>query len=99
MELLYLASMAPAGAEKKIRNNIELYAPCVEVEALIQHLSVTPHYQKVRTAEELGRLLHLTNAERERLKLWRIRPIVTPGGQGPSARMAVNRSLHTHNGH
>jgi hypothetical protein len=75
MELLYLASMAPAGAEKKIRNNIELYAPCVEVEALIQHLSVTPHYQKVRTAEELGRLLHLTNAERERLKLWRIRPI------------------------
>src|SRR5262245_19272926 len=46
-----------------------------EVEALIQHLSLTPHYQKIRTAEELGRLLHLTNAERERLKLWRIRPV------------------------
>jgi hypothetical protein len=78
MELLYLASMAPAGAEKKVRNNIELYAPWMqtdEVEALIQHLSLTPHYQKVRTAEELGRLLHLTNAERERLKLWRIRPV------------------------
>jgi hypothetical protein len=26
MELLYLASMAPAAAEKKVRNNIELYA-------------------------------------------------------------------------
>src|SRR6478736_2355254 len=54
MELLYLASMAPAGAEKKVRNNIELYAPWMptdEVEALIQHLSLTPHYQKVRTAE------------------------------------------------
>jgi hypothetical protein len=78
MELLYLASMASAGAEKKVRNNIELYAPWMqadEAEALIQHLSVTPHYQKVRTAEELGRFLHLTNAERERLKLWRIRPI------------------------
>jgi hypothetical protein len=78
MELLYLASMAPAGAEKKVRNNIELYAPWMqtdEVEALIQHLSLTPHYQKVRTAEELGRLLQLTNAERERLRLWRIRPV------------------------
>jgi len=78
MELLYLASMAPAGAEKKVSNNIELYAPWMqtdEVETLIQHLSLTPHYQKVRTAEELGRLLHLTNAERERLKLWRIRPV------------------------
>jgi hypothetical protein len=77
MELLYLASMAPAGAEKKVRNNIELYAPWMqtdEVEALIQHLSLTPHYQKLRTAEELGWLLHLTNADRERLKLWRIRP-------------------------
>ena len=78
MELLYLASMAPAGTEKKVRNNIELYASWMqthEVEALIQHLSLTPHYQKVRTAEELGRLLHLINAERERLKLWRIRPV------------------------
>ena len=78
MELLYLASMAPAGAEEKVRNNIELYAPWMqtdEAEALIQHLNLTPHYRKVRTAEELGRLLHLTNAERERLKLWRIRPV------------------------
>ena len=82
MELLYLASMAPAGAEKKVRNNIELYAPWTqaeEIEVLIRHLDLTPHYQKVRTAEELGRLLHLTNAEREPLKLWRLRPIdMTP---------------------
>ena len=77
MELLYLASLAPAGAEKKVANLIELYAPWMqpdEAEALLQHLFVTPNYQKLRTAEELGRLLHLTNAERERLKLWRIRP-------------------------
>jgi hypothetical protein len=70
--------MAPAGAEEKVRNTIELYAPWMqtdEVEELIQHLSLTPHYRKVRTAEELGRLLHLTNADRERLKLWRIRPV------------------------
>src|SRR5215467_11507606 len=68
MELLYLASMAPAGAEKKVANLIELYAPWMkqdEAQALIQHLSLTPNYQKLRTAEELGRILHLTNANRE----------------------------------
>jgi hypothetical protein len=77
MELLYLASLAPAGAKQKVANLIELYAPWMqqgEVESLLQHLFVTPNYQKLRTAEELGRLLHLTNAERERLKLWRIKP-------------------------
>ena len=77
MELLYLASLAPAGADKKVANLTELYAPWMqpdEAEALIQHLSITPNYQKLRTAEELGRILHLTNADRERLKLWRIRP-------------------------
>jgi hypothetical protein len=78
MELLFLASMAPTGAEEKVRHAIELYAPWMpadEVESLIQHLSVTPHYQKLRTAEELGRVLNLTNADRERLKLWRIKPV------------------------
>jgi hypothetical protein len=77
MELLYLASMAPAGAKQKVANLIEIYAPWMqpdEAKALIQHLSLTPDYQKLRTAEELGRILHLTNTDRERLKLWRIRP-------------------------
>jgi hypothetical protein len=82
MELLFLASMAPAGWEKKVRHAIELYAPWMsadEVESLIQHLSVTPPYQKLRTAEELGRILNLTNADRERLKLWRIKPVDMTG--------------------
>jgi hypothetical protein len=50
MELLFLASMAPAEAEKKVRHAIELYAPWMqadEVESLIQHLSVTPDYEKL----------------------------------------------------
>jgi hypothetical protein len=44
MELLFLASMAPTGAEEKVRHAIDLYAPWMptdEVESLIQHLSVT----------------------------------------------------------
>jgi hypothetical protein len=82
MELLFLASMAPTGWEEKVRHATELYAPWMpadEVESLIQHLSVTPHYQKLRTADELGRILNLTNADRERLKLWRIRPVDVTG--------------------
>jgi hypothetical protein len=77
MELLWLASMAPAGADKKVRNAIEVYAPWMqswEVEQLIQLIAVTPHYQKLKTAEELGRAVLLKNAEREALKLWRLKP-------------------------
>src|SRR5262245_38377469 len=78
MELLYLASMAPAFAEKKVRNAIEVFAPWMQadkVERLIELIELTPHYQKARTAEELGRFVHLNNAERERLKLWRMKPV------------------------
>jgi hypothetical protein len=78
MELLYLASQAPAGAEKKIRNCIELYAPWMlaeEVHGIIEHLAIIPDYQKAKTARELGTALHLNNAERERLKLWQFKPI------------------------
>jgi hypothetical protein len=77
MELLYLTSATPAGAEKKVRNCIEIFAPWMqgeEVEGLVQHLTLTPDYQKARTSEELGKVLHVTNAERERLRLWSIRP-------------------------
>jgi hypothetical protein len=77
MELLYLASQAPAGAEKKVRNCIELYAPWMqaeEVEAIVEHLAIIPDYQKAKTTEELGKAVHLINNERERLKLWSMKP-------------------------
>jgi hypothetical protein len=77
MELLYLVSQAPAGAEKKVANAIELYAPWMtadESEPLIAFVMTTPDYQKVRTAEQLGQLIELKNKEREALKLWSIRP-------------------------
>jgi hypothetical protein len=76
-ELLMLASLAPAGADKKVRNAIEVYAPWMRqdaVEALVQHLALIPNYQKLRTSEELGRAIRLKNLERERLKLWRLKP-------------------------
>ena len=77
MELLYIASQAPSRAAIRMANLIELYAPWMqteEAEALIQHIATTPDYQKARTSEDLGRALHLKHEERERLKLWSIRP-------------------------
>ncbi len=77
MELLYIASQAPSRAAIRVANLIELYAPWMqteEAEALMQHIATTPDYQKSRTSEELGQALHLTHEERERLKLWSIRP-------------------------
>jgi len=78
MELLFLVSMAPVDAEEKVRHAIDLYAPWMqadEVKDLIQHLAVTPHYEKIRTGEQLGRAVHLCIADRERLRLWRIKPM------------------------
>jgi hypothetical protein len=77
MELLYLASQAPTRAAMRVANLIELYAPWMQPDesaALIEHLAIIPDYQKARTSEELGQLLHLKNVERERLRLWSIRP-------------------------
>jgi len=70
--------MAPVDAEEKVRHAIDLYAPWMqadEVKDLIQHLAVTPHYEKIRTGEQLGRAVHLCIADRERLRLWRIKPM------------------------
>jgi hypothetical protein len=77
MALLWLASAAPAGAEKKVRNCIEIFAPWMEareVEDLMEHIAMTPDYEKAQTSEDLGRSLQVTNAEREWLRLWSLRP-------------------------
>ena len=77
MELIWLASSAPAGADKKVRNCIELYAPWMEEEEkrdLMELVAMTPTYEKAKTSQELGNKLLLKNAERERLKLYSIRP-------------------------
>jgi hypothetical protein len=77
MELIWLASSAPAGAEKKVRDCIELYAPWMgedEKRDLVEHVAMTPTYEKAKTSQELGNKLLLSNADRERLKLYSIRP-------------------------
>jgi hypothetical protein len=77
LELIWLASSAPTGAEQKVRHCIELYAPWMdegEKRDLMEHVAMTPDYEKARTSQELGNKLLLSNANRERLKLYSIRP-------------------------
>jgi hypothetical protein len=77
MELIWLASSAPAGADKKVRDCIELYAPWMDEEEkrdLMELVAMTPTYEKAKTSQELGNKLLLSNANRERLKLYSIRP-------------------------
>ena len=77
MELIWLASSAPAWADKKVLNCIELYAPWMDEEEkrdLMDLVAMTPTYEKAKTSQELGDKLLLSNADRERLKLYSIRP-------------------------
>src|SRR6476619_4386763 len=77
MELIWLASSAPTWADKKVRNCIELYAPWMDEEEkrdLMELVAMTPTYEKAKTSQELGDKLLLSNADRERLKLYSIRP-------------------------
>jgi hypothetical protein len=46
--------------------------PDAEAEALIQSVELTPPNLRYRTAKDLGRRFNVTNAERERLRLWLI---------------------------
>jgi hypothetical protein len=71
-------SLAAAEPQKKMRHVIEMWAPWMaaeEREAYVKHVWGLDIYERTLTAQELGKRLGLTNAEREALKLWPFRPI------------------------
>ena len=71
-------SLAAAEPEKKMHHVIEMWAPWMSAEegsAYVKHVWCLDLYERINTAEELGRRLRLTNAERETLKLWQFLPI------------------------
>jgi hypothetical protein len=75
-ELLLPISVS-ANADIKMPNAIEVWAPWMgqdEAEQLINDINRTPRRQRMLTARQLGNQLCVTNAERERLKLWTIAP-------------------------
>src|SRR5262245_44262911 len=76
--LLQNVSLAPFGAEKKMRHVCGLLAPWLSEEGVqerIDFLTRLPSFERIETAEGLGERLRVTNAERELLKLWRLTPV------------------------
>jgi hypothetical protein len=75
--LLCFASLAPAGAQEKVKHVIETQAPWMqseEAEALANHIHLLTVYERNFNSRELGERVRLTNEERERLLLWPIKP-------------------------
>ena len=73
-ELLLPISVGP-NASIKMERAIEVWAPWMapdEATQLIDDINRTPIYHRKPTAGTLGQRLRLTNAERERLRLWTI---------------------------
>ena len=76
--LLQNVSLAPADPDKKMRHVIELWSPWLpedEAKERIEFLKLLTTYERAPTARDLGERLRLTNAERQRLKLWPFKPI------------------------
>ena len=71
-------SLAAAKPKKKMAHVISLWAPWMPddmASAYVEHVWGLDIYQRTQAAREIGELLRLTNAERERLKLWPFAPI------------------------
>ena len=71
-------SLAAVEPQKKMRHAIAVWAPWIEPEEAAAYVELVwglDIYERIPTAQELGRRLRLTNAERLLLKLWPFKPI------------------------
>ena len=76
-QLVCVASLAPAFADKKVEHLIGLWAPWMpeqEVADLTEHLGRLTMSERWFSPREIGKILYCTNAERERWALWQILP-------------------------
>jgi hypothetical protein len=92
--LLCFASLAPAGAHKKLKHIIETQAPWMqpeEAQGLANHVHLLTAYERNFNSRELGERVRLTNAERERLSLWPIKPHDRSDEQLAELRKAKSR--------
>lgn len=77
-ELLLQVSLRIKAPTKVMRNFIQTWAPWMaeaEASEFIQRIERIPPNLRYRTAEHLGQRFNVTNAERERLRLWLIAPV------------------------
>ena len=92
-ELLLPISTGPH-ANIKMPNAVETWAPWMkpgEAAPLIDYTNRTPRRQRMLTAKQLGKRQCVTNAQRERLKLWTIAPYDMTDEQMKEWRKAKDR--------
>src|SRR5215472_12033628 len=92
-ELLLPISVS-ANADIKMPKAIEVWAPWMQQQeaiALIDDINRTPCRQRMPAAKLLGKRLCVTNAQRERLKLWTIAACDMSEEQAQEWRRAKNR--------
>jgi hypothetical protein len=94
-ELVMPISLAPNEPEKKVWFAIEVYAPWLppkEATELMEDVFRTPLPQRKRTATDIGRRKNLKNHERERLRLWTMRPVDMTDGDLAEQRKEKDRA-------
>ena len=75
---LCVVSLAPSATDKKMAHVIDVWAPWMpdwERDMLVEHVNRLTIYERMPAAQVLGERVNLTNAERERLRLWPIKPV------------------------
>src|ERR1700680_72892 len=80
---------------RRMRCAIEIWAPWMikrgEGAPLIDHVIRTPACERMPTAIAVGQRLRVTNAEREGLRLWTMRPVDMTEAELIEQRKAKNR--------
>jgi hypothetical protein len=93
--LLYAISLDPVAPAEKMNHQIETIAPWMDVdwtEENIEDYMYLALGERRLSAQQIGERLQLTNAERERLSLWRIAPVDMTEQQLAEQRKAKDRA-------
>ena len=92
IELLKPLSLG-LNAARRMTNEVELVAPWVRhVEGIIDHVNRLPIWQRKPKADEIGQRFRLTNAERERFRLWTMAPVDMSADDLAEQRKAKERA-------
>jgi hypothetical protein len=94
-EILLVESLNPKATDKLLMNTIETVAPWMktdEANTFIEHINRIPPKERWRDPVELGKILQVTNEERERLKLWTILPYDMTRDELDAQRKAKKRA-------
>ena len=93
-ELLLVESLNPKATDNLLMNTFATVAPWMkanEANTLIEHINRIPPKERWRSPEQLGKILHVTNEDRERLKLWAIQPCDMTSDELEEQRKAKRR--------